>query len=397
MTIKVSVICNSDKTCEELTACASGLPDVVFHAYSAAASTLAGVLNRDQPDVLLLDFPITGEPEMAQLEATLLETPDTHLVLVSPDRSTDFLLRAMRAGAREVLPAPLNLASVEQAITHVNVRKSASATARAREPGQVGRVLAVVGAKGGAGGTFLATNLAFALSMQGQRVAVIDLNLYFGDAVIFLGDSIVKSNVVDVARKAQQIDRTLLESSMIKVSDRLHMLAAPESPTDINVISPSDIEKIIALARSCYDFVVLDVSPMLDALAVKGLDMADTIYLILQLNLPFVRAAKRMVASFHELGYPNKKISVIVNRHEKGGDVALADVENATQLEVARTIPNSHVAVTASINQGVPLLELVPHNLVAHALQEWAQELAPTNEPRAAHGGWLRGLRGHLS
>ena len=75
--------------------------------------------------------------------------------------------------------------------------------------------------------------------------------------------------------------------------------------------------------------------------------------------------------------------------------MGLPDVEKATLLKVAHTIPNSHEAVTASINQGVPLLELAPRDPVAHVLQEWAQTLTPGAEPnRSKPGGWWRGLTG---
>jgi pilus assembly protein CpaE len=273
------------------------------------------------------------------------------------------------------------------------VRRSVSTIVR----NQLGRVLAMVPSKGGAGATFLATNLAFGLSMQGKRVAVIDLNLYFGDAVIFLSDSMIKSSVVDLARKSQQMDRTLLESSMIKVSDRLHVLAAPESPVNVGDVAPADIERIIELARSCYDFVVLDISSTLDTLTVKALDLSDFIYLIVQLNLPFVRAAKRMVEAFHELGYPSDKIRVVVNRYQKGGDISLADVEKATLLKVDRKLSNSHAAASASINQGVPLLELMPRDPVANALSDWSKEWVPGLKASKSEGGWFSGFQRHSS
>lgn len=390
MTIKVSAICTNEKTLEELSAAATSLPDIVLSAHNGSVNVLAGVLQKEKPNMVLLDFPTYSEDEIVKVEAALRLSPAVHLVLVSPDRSVEFLLRAMRAGVREVLPSPINIASLQEAIKHARGRQSVASQEKAISQG---RVLAVVPSKGGAGATFLATNLAFALSRQGKRVAVLDLNMYFGDAAIFLGDSVAKTTVVDLARKSPDIDRALIESSMVKISDRLHILVAPESPEYINAVTSSAIEKIIELTRGFYDFVVLDISSTLDPLTIKALDMSDAIYLAIQLNLPFVRAAKRMVSVFRELGYPNEKLNVVVNRYEKGGDIALEDVEKATLLKVFRTIPNSHGPVSASINQGIPLLELKPRDEVAVALQTWAQELAPGNAVAAKEeGGWLQGL-----
>ncbi|NMM20012.1 MAG: MinD/ParA family protein [Rhodoferax sp.] len=386
MTIKVSVICTSEAILAAL-----NIPDptrtgVVFVAHAGSVQALASVLRKEQPDVVLLDLPVADERVMEQIESALMKAPGTHMVLVSPDRSVEFLTRAMRAGVREVLPAPMSAMTVQQVVKNAQGHTSVSSRHRDR----VGQVLALIPAKGGAGTTFLATNLAYALSKQGKRVAVLDLNLYFGDVAIFLSDKKVVTSVVDLARQAQRLDSALLDSSMIKVSEHLHVLAASESPEDANEVSPAGVERIIELARSQYDFVVLDVSNTLDPVAVKVLDLADTIYLTLQLSLPFVHAAKRMVAVFRVLGYLSDKLRIVVNRYEKGGDIDLADVEKATMLKIGRTIPNSHISVSASVNQGVPLLEMAPRDPVARALHDWAQELAPV--PVQPNKGWLHGL-----
>lgn len=386
MDIKVSAICNSDATLAALAVPDSTLAGVVFAAHLGSAQTLVSVLRKDLPDVVLLDFPVADEPAMEQIETALTKAPGTHMVLVSPDRSVEFLMRAMRAGVREVLPAPLNPTTVQQAIKHAQGKHFAGGRLRHA----AGQVLAVIPAKGGAGATFIASNLAFALSRRGRRVAVLDLNLYLGDAAMFLGNGKPVSSVVDLARQTHRLDATLLDSSMIKFSENLHVLAAPESPEHVSEVKVEDLEKIIELARSRYDFVILDVSSMLDALTIRALDLADAIYLTLQLDLPFIRAAKLMVAVFRTLGYSNSQMNVVVNRYEKGGDITLADVEKSTALKVLRTIPNSHVSVRSSVNQGVPLLKLAPRDPVARALGEWADELAPIAVPR--HRGWLRGL-----
>lgn len=386
MTIKVSVICNAEATRAALVAADAASIGAVLTVRTGSAQSLASVLRRDQPDVLLLDLPLADEAAMEQIEAALMRSPGTHLVLVSADSSLELLKRAMRAGVRELLPAPLSLMTVQRALKHAQTNQSH----RSREPDVAGQVLALIPAKGGAGATFLATNLAYALSRQGKRVAVIDLNLYFGDAAIFLGDKKIVSSVVDLARQMERLDSALLHSSMIKLSENLHLLAASELPEDVNEVSTAGVEKIIELARSHYDFVLLDVSSTLDPVAIKALDLADTICLALQLNLPFIRAATHMAAVFRELGYSSDKLSVIVNRYEKGGSINLGDVEKATQLQIGRTIPNGHLAVTASVNQGVPLLEMAPRDPVARALLAWAQELAPTAVQRSS--GWWRGL-----
>ena len=374
MKIKVSAICSAEATVAALNTPDPNQTDAVVSAQLGSAQTLSSVLRNDMPDVVLLDFPVADEHAMVQIETALIQAPGTHLVLVSPDRSVELLMRAMRAGVREVVPTPLSSATLLQVIEHVQAKQLINADHLNSD----GCVIALIPAKGGAGATFLACNLAYALSKLGKRVALLDLNLYFGDAAIFLGDKPVVSSIIDLARQAERLDAALLNSSMVKVNEHLHLLAAAESPDDANAVSVVDVGRIIELARSEFDFVLLDVSGTFDPVVIKALDMADTICLTLQLNLPFIRAAKHMASVFRQLGYAREKLNVIVNRFEKDGVINLVDVERATLLKVGRTIPNSHTAVTASVNEGIPLLELAPRDPVAHALQAWAQDLAPT-------------------
>lgn len=388
MTLKVSTLCAPGKTLDDLKVGLAGLPGLAITPHSGGVDLLATVLHKNQPDLVFLDFPVHDDHAMKQLESALLGQHETWLVLMSPDRSAEFLMTAMRAGVREVLALPLDAAHVQQAVKRVQTQYASSVRGRHKP----GRVLAMIPSKGGAGATFIATNLAYALSQQGKRVAVLDMNMYFGDAAIYLGDGVATSNMVELAGKTKQMDATLLESSMIKVSNQLFVLAAPASPDHVRDVAVSDIQKIIELARASYDFVILDIGYTLDPLTIKALDIADTIYLALQLNLPFVRAAKRMVNVFRDLGYPSEKIHIVVNREEKGGDIGLHDVEKTCNLKVTMTLPNSHAAVSASINQGRALLALMPKDPVARVLQAWAEQLAPGIQQKTS-SSWLSSWR----
>jgi pilus assembly protein CpaE len=110
---------------------------------------------------------------------------------------------------------------------------------------------------------------------------------------------------------------------------------------------------------------------------------------VLQITLPFIRDAKRLIDVFRSLGYPNSKINLIVNRYEKGGEISLDDAGRTLGVPVFKTVPNSYASVAASINHGIPILRLAPRDPVAKALQEMAQALASGNKQAS---GWLRAL-----
>lgn len=90
MNIKVSALCKSEATVLALNAAASSQAGVLLSAQTGSPQSVAGVLRREQPDVMLLDFPNTDELAMQQVESALIKAPATHMVLVSPDRSVEF-------------------------------------------------------------------------------------------------------------------------------------------------------------------------------------------------------------------------------------------------------------------------------------------------------------------
>lgn len=391
MALRIAFICSDTSQREILLAQIPHMVGVQFDVHVGNVRTLVGVLQKDRPDVVLLDFPQSDAMALHQIKAATLKMPEAHVVLVSPDSSSELLRQAMQAGVRDVLPAPMGgSATVQHALDYARDRQAV----HTQVPEVQGQLLAFVPVKGGAGATFLATSLAYALSTQRRRVLVVDLNLYFGDAALFVSEHQPTSSVVDLARQAYRLDASLLDTSVLKARDNLHVLAAPPWPRQVDAVTPDAVEHILGLARSHYDFVVLDASRVLDAATVKALDMADKIYLTLQLSLPSIQNAKRFVTMLQqERGYPLDKLRLVVNRYERGGSVRLEELERVTQLKVYRTVPNSYESVSSSVNEGVPLAILSARDPVARDLQEWAQELSPVSV-KAPDKSWFRRFGG---
>lgn len=139
------------------------------------------LVNGSRPDLVVVE--VLSQRDFDALEALAGAHPEVDYVLIGAELTSDLLLRAMRAGVREVLPAPGTVDSVLAAVQR-QARKRPAAAAPAATRGEV---LAFVSCKGGSGATFTAANLAFVLAAGGQRrVALIDMNLQFGDALLFV-------------------------------------------------------------------------------------------------------------------------------------------------------------------------------------------------------------------
>ncbi|NMF89436.1 AAA family ATPase [Aromatoleum petrolei] len=337
----------------------------------------------DVPDVLIVNGGLPENGGLESLARLRQRNPDAAFIVVSDNQTPEFLLRAMRAGVREVLPTPTAGALLHDAIGRIAPKRRAESSA--------GKILAFTSCKGGSGATFIATNLAWVLAAShGKRVAFIDLNLQFGDASMYVTDQHPASDLAVVCQQIHRLDAAFLESAMMEIAPGFNLLAAPEDPAHATDVRAEHIESILKVARANYDFVIVDVGRSLDGVSLQPLDMADMIFPVVQLTLPFIREAKRLVQVLLSLGYPMTKVGLIVNRLQKTGEISIEDLERTVNAKVYKAIPNAYEAVAASVNQGEPIARLAKNSPVTKALREIADSLAAT--PEKSGKGWLSRL-----
>ncbi len=369
------------------------LDDIVHVLRGAAGASEIAVMEGDLPqlgnlagqtvpDVLIVDSSGDGRGDLAAMERLGALYPTMSFIVLRELQSADFLIQAMRAGVREVLPLPLNADALSGALQRTRQHLGFSAN-------RSGKILSFISCKGGSGATFLAANLAYTLATQcNKKVALFDLNLQFGDALLFLSDHKPAATLADAARGIHRLDPAFLASSMVQITPNLGVLASPEDPAQATEIKPEHIDSLLRMARNQYDFVILDVGRSLDARTIKALDHADMIFMVLQLTLPFIRDGKRLAEVFRTLDYPKNKIHLIVNRYHKGGDINLENLQQSLGSKVMRTIPNHYEAAAASVNQGIPIAKLEKNSPVSKALAEWSEMLA--REPEKSEASWIK-------
>ena len=377
MTISVRLIGADPLHLSRIASSLTGDPEsLALQMIKGGALEAAGEVQRDPPDLLVLDAPALGEGDLALIESSLMSSPSTAMVLLSPDRSSEFLMRAMRAGVREVIPSPIPATELSAALSRQLERLGLQ-----RLGAPAGTVVALVPAKGGSGATFIATSLAAELAARGARTLLVDLNAPFGDAALHLVEERPATTLSDLARQVGRLDATLLESVAVDAGEGLSLLAAPDSIESFEEVGVEAFERILAMARSRFRFVILDVGRSLDPVTVRGLDRADRILLIAQPSLPYLHAARRVLDLFDGLGYQSDRIDLVLNRFERGGEPSPDEAARMLGVKVSELIPNSYRAVGRAINQGQPIRQSAPRDPVAKALVALADRLLAQPRP----------------
>jgi pilus assembly protein CpaE len=346
-------------------------------------------VERHQPDVLVVDGVFNENSAFERLEKTIVANPGMAVILAAKTLTPEFLLRMMRMGVTEVLPQPVTGAVLREAIERASQRVRGAQKTALRQ----GKVLAMVGCKGGSGVTFLSSNLGFAVASAdpNRRVILIDLNLQGGDAELFVSDGRSISNVASIAADINRLDSTLLDSSLVRVLPNYGVLAAAQDTHEAFSVKPEHISQLIEVAAKNYDLVILDVPRSVDPVTVRALDRASEIYVVIQMTLPFIRDAKKLLADFRALGYGPDKIRLVINRYEKEPDITVKDVQHTLGIAVYRTVPNSYRNVANSVNQGIPITKLAPRDPVSKTIEEMA-EILMQGKSATNSKGWLSSL-----
>jgi len=324
----------------------------------------------EMPELVVLDASDIASEEGDLVERLGKQYPSATFMLLTRDPQQDLLIRAMRAGMREVLPLPLVHRAFHEAMDRIEVATGLS-------PVREGKVLAFISCKGGSGATFLSTNFGYALAaLADKKVLLIDLHGQFGDATLYVSDQKPAMTLSDICAQISRMDGAFLDSCLVHVASNFGVLAAADDPNRTVDMKPEHMDTILRIARQHYDFVVLDVGRQIDAISLRALDQADTIYPVLQLALPDIRDGRRLLDIFRSLGYPGERTRLIVNRYEKGGKLRLMDLEQALGADVVHTVPNDYLSATDSVNQGIPVLQLSRASAVARSLAELVELVA---------------------
>lgn len=354
------------------------------NCHEGGLSRLRNLVEQEHPDVVIVEGLCHDSSELEPVEFVTNKYPQMIVIMLCSQQSSEFLINAMRVGVREVLPSPVTKVALEGAVVRAESKLGLRSVERSA------RIMAFLSCKGGAGATFLASNLGYQLAAQDKKVLLIDLNLQYGEAVLTVHDRKPTSDIAEVSRNLSRLDAAFLSASTVPIAANYEILAAPDDPAQSLQIKPEHLDAILNVAVGHYDFIIIDLSRNLDDLTIKALDRAHTIFLVLQAMLPFVRNAKQTLHVFQSLGYPHDKVELVVNRHFRNSDIGLDDLRATLGINRMRLIPNSYGDVARAINQGRPLAALSKSNPVVKAINELAESLLPKTDQ--SQGGLFKRL-----
>ncbi|MGI5169999.1 AAA family ATPase [Spirillospora sp. CA-253888] len=376
---------------ERLVALLAGLPGDLRTV--PAAAELAALLAADPAEALVVVGPGTPPADaLAFAAAQRLARPWTGVVLLSLAPDADLLSAALRSGVREVVD-PRDPAALHEACARALQLSRRLAPAAAALPGAgagegdggaEGRVVTVLGTKGGCGKTALATNLAVTLARTARRgVLLVDLDVQAGDVAVALRLA-PERGLGDAVAMAGRLDDTGLASLLTPVWPGLRALTAPGRPAEGERVDGRLVGEVLALARRTFDHVVVDTPAHFCDPLLAALDATDHCLVVTAPDVLTLKNTRVALETLDLLGHPAEQRVVVLNRAGSPVGLTIRDVERVLGAPVGPHVPSS-ADVPASLNRGVPLAVDKPGHAVSRAIADLAAGVlgvAPPPAPR---------------
>jgi pilus assembly protein CpaE len=245
-----------------------------------------------------------------------------------------------------------------------------------------GKIVNVISSKGGVGTTTIAVNLAVSLAQKKsiQSVALLDMNLLFGDIPLFLGIE-PKYNWSDIINSISRLNDVLLKNILSDDTSGVCVLPSPGYLSDQNLITPGIITHLLMLMRRMFNFIIIDGGQPLDDISLEILELSDMILLVSILSPPCIANTKKLLKTFRDLGFPpDENIKIVVNRYLKKSNISLKDAETSFEKEIFWTMPNDYQTTVNAINEGKSLAQFAPRKAIANNFRKLATKLGSESE-----------------
>ena len=320
------------------------------------------------PTMVVLGSDASNSATLDRVEelCDIVPSHELTVVLAVSKITTTLLRRALRAGISDVVDVAA-AHDLEDALRRISSR----AAQRVAGGGAMrGRVVAVFSPKGGVGTTTLAINLA-AQHSGGPANVIVDADLPFGDVAIGLG--VEPGNSLADAT-GSDLDLARLEGLLKSPTGAdVRALVAPSDPARAELIGPADVARTLDLCREIANLVVVDTASAFDDITLSVFETADDIVVVTTPDVAAIKNVKVALQTLHQLGIPDERVHVVVNRVPAHPNVRVSDIEKALGVNTM-SIPEDPAVGKATFH-AVPVATEAPRSAATKALSEMAMQL----------------------
>ncbi len=317
------------------------------------------LMKKKRADIVLMDInmPVLNGLEATEIIAELF--PQTRVIMMSVQHESEYLKKAMLAGAKAYIMKPVDMDELVDTIqtTFDKYQHLDRSPVRASESKEA-QVISFFSAKGGVGKSMLALNSSLIIHEKfNKKVLLMDLDLQFGDIALMVN----RQNELTIKEMFDDSPITSIEAMkpyLFKYKENCDMLFAPKDPEAAEYISNEQIKSILFILKKHYDVIIIDTGVNYDEVTLNALDFSDQIIVVSNLEVTGLKNTKLSLRVMQTLNYDASKVKLLINMSQDKFGVTKANVQKAFTYDVLGYIPEDIKLVRQAINTGVPSISL---------------------------------------
>lgn len=288
--------------------------------------------------------------------AAARQHPARPVVLLCPVNANGYVGDAFGTGVDDIVTLPADpAAKLDPGLVSQLAFTLEKAVIRRRGAPEVvpvagGRMICVLGLKGGCGKTLTVVNLGAALARAGHSVALVDLDLQFGDLALAMGLSPART-LYDLVRSGGSLDAGKLADYLIEHPSGARALLAPLSPDQAALVTVPFLREVLRLLREQHEFVLIDTPPNFTPEVISAIDASSDVLMVVMRDILSLKNTKLGLETLERMDYDRRRVRVVLNRANTNVGIEHQDVLAILGRDADVHVP-SHRNVTRSMNRG---------------------------------------------
>lgn len=357
----------------------------------------------NQPEARSLEFIAVAMDEQDEDNIVMLgevisqaRNSGIKVILIAEDVSPSALHQLLRKGADEFVPYPLPegelAAAIDRLRTPEPVYEENSTARRATKGNKDGAIIVAHGLAGGTGSTMFAVNLAWELAHSAKKgeeapkVCILDLDLQFGAVGTYL-DLPRREAIYELLSDTEVMDDDVFKTALLDFDGKIHVLTSPSEMLPLDLISSDDVTRLINMARSHFDFVVVDMPSTLVQWSETVLNAAHVYFALMELDMRSAQNTQRLKRALQAEDLPVEKLRYVLNRAPKSLDLQgksrVKRLAESLDISIEVQLPDGGKQVMQSCDHGQPLALSAGKNPLRKELQKLARSLFEVGQQTA--------------
>jgi pilus assembly protein CpaE len=379
--IKVLIALDEGVDTDGLQASLPSQPDIQLVGVVDGLEESWSTLQETPTDLLIVACAGYSDRALFLIDGAVKQRPERPVLVLAEGSPNGFVRRVFESGADDILTLPQSPEMIAFTIQKAMARKEGAA---AGSGVALSPMICILGPKGGTGKTLTACNLSVSLAARSYKVAVVDLDLQFGDVGLALG-LVPEKTVYDLAKSGGSLDSDKLDAYLSAHTSGVRVLMGPTRPDHAGVVTSEFLREVYATLRATHDYVIVDTPPGFTPEVIASIDSSSHICMVGMLDSLSLKNTKLGLETLELMGYETDRTRVVLNRADTRVGITRDDVVSIIGREPDVYVPSDR-DIPRSINEGTPIVVAKDRSEAARAFQSLASLYDVRSDEASSNG-----------